>query len=137
MTIDRERVAAAAARLGLHHGRMISGSKSGYRRAFPDHVAVFNACIADDDGTDLWWGDLDLTVDEPKLVALASELGMTIHVLHESDARFIGRKEPFRLDLAPAVVRFTPAGETVVGTHRWLPELTRNAAGQLVSVRGE
>jgi hypothetical protein len=32
-------------------------------------------------------------------------------------------------------VRFTPAGETVVGTHWWLPELIRNPAVKRASVR--
>jgi hypothetical protein len=137
MTIDNERAAAAAAKLGLHHGRMISASKSWYRRAYPENVVVFNAALADVDGRDLWRGDLDLTVDETKLIALAAELGTTVHVLYESDARLIGREEPYRLDLAPAVVRVTPGGETILGEIRWGVPLTRNAAGQLVSVRSE
>jgi hypothetical protein len=137
MSIDSDHVAAAAARLGLHHGRMISGSKTGYRRAYPDNVVVFNAALADAGGRDLWRGDLDLTLDEPKLVALAADLGTTIHVLYESDARLIGRSEPYQLDLAPAVVRITPGGETIASAHWRAPKLTRNAAGQLVSVRAE
>lgn len=49
-----------------YEGRMISFSKGGYSTAHPEHVAVFNAnlCVA---AGKLWWGDLDLTVDEPLL----------------------------------------------------------------------
>lgn len=137
MSAGDELVSAATRKVGLHHGRMISGSKSGYRREHPDNVAVFNAALADANGTDLWRGDLDLTVDEPKLVALAADLGTTLHVLYESDARLIGRSEPYRLDLAPAVVQITSRGEAIIGTHSWVPELARNAAGQLVWVRSE
>lgn len=130
-----DRAREASAKLGLHHGRMISGSKSGYRREHPENVVVFNACIAGDDGAELWWGDLDLTVDEPKLLALAAELGTTLHVLYESDARYIGREQPDRVDLTPAVARLTPAGETILGTHQRVQKMARNTAGQLVGVR--
>lgn len=135
MSVDQDQISAVTRRLGLHHGRMISGSKSQYRRAHPDNIVVFNAALADAEGNDLWRGDLDLTVDEPKLIALATELGATLHVLHEDDARLIGKAEPYRLDLAPAVVRITPDGETMTGTHWRVPKLERNAAGQLEMAR--
>jgi hypothetical protein len=35
----------------------------------------------------LWRGDLDLTVDEPKLIALAADLGTTIYLLYASFTR--------------------------------------------------
>jgi hypothetical protein len=133
MRAGDERVKEATTKVGLHHGRMISGSKSRYRRDYPDHVVAFNAALADADGEELWWGDLDLTVDEPKLLALAAELETTIHVIYESDARYVGRKRPRRLDLTPAVVRLTSAGETLLGELRFGAPLTRNAAGHLVS----
>ena len=129
------RVKDASAKVGLHHGRMISGSKSGYRREHPDNIVVFNAALADADGNDLWRGDLDLTVDEPKLIALAADLATTICVLYEGDARLIGKTEPYRLDLAPSVVRITPAGETITGTHWRVPKLVRRATGQLEMAR--
>lgn len=132
---DDARVKEASAKVGLHHGRMIGGSKSGYRRAYPANAVVFNAAVADADGRDLWRGDLDLTVDEPKLIGLAAELGVTIHVLYEGDARPIGKRAPYRIDVAPSVVRITPEGETTVGTHWRVPRLRRNEAGQLEIVR--
>jgi hypothetical protein len=135
MNYGNERTSAAAAKVGLPNGRLISFSKSGYGRLYPDHVTVFNGTLADAEGAGIWWGDLDLTIDEPKLVALAAELGTTIHVIYESDAMFVGRDEPYRFELSSALVRVTPDGETIAGPHRWLPRLQRNAAGQLVLVR--
>jgi hypothetical protein len=137
MSHGSERATAAAAKVGLPDGRMISGSKSGYRRLYPDHVTVFNGTLADAEGAGLWRGDLDLTLDEPKLLALAAELGTTIHVIYESDAMFVRRDEPYRFELSSALVRITPEGETIAGPHRWRPKLARNDAGQLVLVREE
>jgi hypothetical protein len=107
---------------------MISRSKSGYQLAYPDHVAVFNAVLADAEGGELWRGDLDLTVDEPKLIALAADLKTTIHVIFESDARYVRTVKPDRLDIAPAVVRLTPDAVTHLGEMPWGAHLTRNAA---------
>jgi hypothetical protein len=47
--------------------RLISPSKTRYREANADHVAVLNAnvCIA---AGKVWWGDFDLTVDESQLL---------------------------------------------------------------------
>lgn len=137
MSSGSDRVRAATEKLGLHHGRMISGSKSAYRRAYPHHVVVFNAALADAHGNDLWRGDLDLTVDEPKLVSLAADLGATLHLLYEGDARLIGKPDPYQLDLAPAVVRITPDGETILNAHWRVPKVGRNREGRLVWVRSE
>jgi len=120
----------AVAELGLPNGRLISWSKSGYRHLYPDHAVVFNGSLADADGHGFWWGDIDLTIDEPKLVALAAKLKTTVHVLYESDARFAGSGE--RLDLSPAVVRVTAAGEVAIRERLGRPELIRNGDGQLI-----
>lgn len=54
--------------------RMISASKTGYRDRHPDHLPVFNAnvCLG---AAKIWFGDIDLTLDEPKLLDLASCTG--------------------------------------------------------------
>ena len=72
---------------------MISFSKSGYRKEHPDHVPVFNGnvCLL---GGKVWWGDLDLTLDEPKLVELARRVGQTVYVLYEHDGRFEQEERP-------------------------------------------
>lgn len=109
---------------------MISQTKSGYRRDHPDHVVIYNAALADDDGVHLWSGDLDLTVDEAKLQALATALEATIHVLYESDAWPIGDDAPGALDLRRAVLRVSPAGETSI-----TGGAARDAAGKLILAR--
>jgi hypothetical protein len=101
--VEPDRVRELAAELGLPWGRMITESKSWYGRAHPEHLAVFNATVADEAGTDLWWGDLDLTLDEPKLAAL---------------------------DAANAVARFTPDGE-VLGPGPSDGTLDRDEEGRL------
>lgn len=67
----------------LRHKRMISGSKSGYRRSYPEHDVMFNANMFTPSG--IWWnGDLDITKDNQKIQNLCDELGEEIIVLYES-----------------------------------------------------
>lgn len=79
-------------------GRMISGSRTGYRDRHPDHLLVFNATVCAGP-CKIWDGDLDLTLDEPTLLELAERTGQVIHVLHESDGRFTYKDQP-RIDEA-------------------------------------
>nr|HPI82220.1 hypothetical protein [Candidatus Paceibacterota bacterium] len=46
---------------GLMMGRMISGSKSGYRDRYPENLVVFNANIVTKKRGKVWHGDLDVT----------------------------------------------------------------------------
>jgi len=116
-----------AARVGLPNGRLISRSKSGYRDLYPDNFVLFNGTIADDAGHPLWWGDLDLTRDEAKLVELATALGQRLHLLFESDARF---NDP--VANAAAAVVIEPDG-TVALTYRW--GIERDGEGRIVRPR--
>jgi hypothetical protein len=86
---DREQKAAV---LG-HPGRMISGSKSGYRNRFPKNRPGFNANVCVESGK-IWHGDLDLTLDGERLQQLANELDEKVYVLHEMDARFENEESP-------------------------------------------
>ena len=91
-------------------GRMIRDSKTTYRDEHPDHPPVFNAnvCL----GTDkVWWGDLDLTIDEEPLLDLASRTGQTVSVLYETDGRFRFEDHPL---IAEAVYSAAPSGHTLV-----------------------
>jgi hypothetical protein len=72
---------------GLPMGRCF-GSKSGYRWAHPDNECVFNANVFCQKAGKIWWGDLDLTRDRPKLEAVARKLRMKLYVLYEGDGRF-------------------------------------------------
>ena len=73
-------------KLGVE-GRMISGSKSFYRKLHPDNLVCFNAniCI---DNKKVWWGDVDLTLDKNILLEIAVLCNEDIYVLQEMDARF-------------------------------------------------
>jgi len=69
--------------LGME-GRMISNSKSDYAHNNPTHVIMFNADLVANNEK-IWWGDLDLTLDEEKLVKLAATLDTTLFLYHEGE----------------------------------------------------
>ena len=71
---------------GLNYGRMISGSKSGYASRNKGNIIVFNARVAILGEGVIWWGDLDITKDEPNLKSVSKEIGKPIFILRESDA---------------------------------------------------
>lgn len=77
-----------------HSGRMISGSKGQYNHDNPRNVTVFNGNLVLESGEKIWYGDLDLTVDEPAVVLLATALGERVYVLREMDARFENESNP-------------------------------------------
>jgi hypothetical protein len=133
MDYGNARASEAAALVGLPNGRIIAWSKSSYRRNHPDHFAVFNGTIADEAGAGLWWGDLDLTVDEKRLVKLAAALDTTLYVFYEGDwPRFGAEGSVADLPRASFVVR--PTGEVEVP-----PSLSgyavRDGMGRLVQDR--
>ncbi len=72
-------------------GRMIASSK---RDVPKGHICVFNANLCVRSRGKIWYGDLDLTTDETDLVKFAAELGETLYVLRESDARFENEAKP-------------------------------------------
>lgn len=74
-------------------GRMISGSKTGYRMRFPRNLAIFNANIIVDDKK-VWWGDIDLTVSKNDLLEIAVLENIDIYVLYEMDGRFENENSP-------------------------------------------
>jgi len=68
---------------GFYQGRMISGSKSGYRHRFPENDVVFNACIFTKN-CGKWHGDLDITRDKEMLQKLCDILGEEMLITFES-----------------------------------------------------
>jgi hypothetical protein len=82
-------------------GRMISGSKSGYRMSNPNNLAVFNANICTKDAK-VWWGDIDLTKSKFDLLQIAEAIGEEVYVLFEMDGRFENEASP-KLDRAIAI----------------------------------
>lgn len=87
----------------LPDARMISGSKSSYSRQYPDHVVIFNANLCTRANGKIWYGDIDLTVDADKLLALRAQLGEDVFILYEMDARFENEAAPL-LEKARACV---------------------------------
>lgn len=83
-------------------GRMISRSKSGYVAKNPDNYVIFNANICTVDGK-IWYGDLDLTLDEQALRALREDVGQDLYILLEADANWYTEHDP-RLTNAVAMV---------------------------------
>lgn len=88
-------------------GRLISGSKSGYRNNFPDNFAIFNANLCIDEGK-VWWGDIDITKSKEGLQEIADRSGKKIYVLYEMDGRFEYDENP---QLNRAAVVFVPGKE--------------------------
>ena len=82
-------------------GRMMSGSKSGYRMSNPNNLTIFNSNICTKDGK-IWWGDIDLTKSKADLLEIAEATGEEIYVLFEMDGRFENEASP-KLDKAVAI----------------------------------
>lgn len=74
--------------LGFYNGRLISGSKSTYRKKLPDNLVLFNANIFTEKFGKIFYGDIDLTKDQSALKYISLELNETLYVLNEMDGRF-------------------------------------------------
>ena len=72
----------------FHNGRMIGGSKSGYRNMHPDDLIIFNANVLMPGYGKVWYGDLNLTEDYLVLREIAQNLNTDLYVLWETDGRF-------------------------------------------------
>jgi len=77
---------------GLPKGRLIGHSKSQYREDYPDNIVIFNANIFVLGDGKIWYGDLDLTLDEKALKRVATQLGKDLFVLSEFAGRFENEK---------------------------------------------
>jgi len=82
-------VERAAVEILGDHGRLLSMSKTWYEREHPGHTVYFNACIFSVDATEIWFGDLNLTLEADKLEELAARIG-PIYVTPEQPYRFRG-----------------------------------------------
>jgi hypothetical protein len=69
-------------------GSMLSGSK----QSPPGEEIFWNACIFDKKGTEIWFGDLNLTKSVDKLQEVANLVGK-IYVTREHPFRWKGLKE--------------------------------------------
>ena len=87
-------------------GRMISFSKSGYMKRFPENLVVFNSNVCTKGGK-IWYGDMDITLSCNDLSDLSKDLKETIYVLREMDGRFENEETP---RTERAIVSFFPEG---------------------------
>lgn len=87
------------------YGRIL-GSKSRYRDAHPNNFTIFNANICIKQGK-VWFGDVDLTLEKDILLKISKEVGQTLYVLYEMDARFNHEEEPL---LSKSACIFRPDG---------------------------
>jgi hypothetical protein len=78
-------------KLGMR-GTMISGSKTAYMIANPDHEVFFNACVFNGAGVQVWFGDIDLTLSSDAIQELTEEYGV-LYVTREQPFRFKGLEE--------------------------------------------
>lgn len=85
--------------MGWWCGRMISGSKSGYRRWRPKNIPIFNSNMCTLTHGKIWHGDLDITDDDETLKKIAAYLNEPIYLLYEMDGRFENGEKP-RIDKA-------------------------------------
>ena len=92
---------------GFHNSRMISGSKSGYRKRYPDHDIIFNSNIFTLNGKE-FYGDINLTKDNPLLQKICDELGEEMIVLTEMLGRFGAEDRPYEELEADAHAKFLP-----------------------------
>ena len=79
---------------GFNIARMIGGSKSFYRKEYPDDLIVFNANVLMPNYGKVWYGDLNLTQDYIILKSIADTLDKKLYVLSEMDGRFGEEKKP-------------------------------------------
>ena len=84
-------------------GRMIGGSKTGYRSQHSDDLVIFNANVLMPGYGKVWHGDLNLTADYSVLKDIAKSLNTTLYVLWESDGRFGEENKPLTALLDKAV----------------------------------
>ena len=87
----------------FHNGRMIGGSKTGYRNMHPDDLIIFNANVLMPGYGKVWYGDLNLTEDYLVLREIAQNLNTDLYVLWESDGRFGEENKPLTALLDKAV----------------------------------
>jgi hypothetical protein len=105
-------------------GRLVGYEHTVYLDAGADHFVEFNAAIWFAAGQ-VWWGDLDLTLDEPILAGLAAETGETVYVVWEDHGHGRLRRPASHYE---AIYSVSPDGE--VGMVEALFE--RGADGRLL-----
>ena len=92
----------------MDENRMIAGSKSGYHQRHPKNDVLFNANIFTPTKGKIWYGDLDITLDNKKLQDICNEIGEEMIVVSEMMGRFDAEKRPYSEIEKNAHIRLTP-----------------------------
>ena len=109
-------IEASVERILGHAGRMMSYSKSGYRERRPTNVCVFNSrlvTVLAGQSECVWWGDIDVTLWEERLVALARLIEKPLYLFYERDAA-----DELLADLDRALLTVSPIGQVEHGEQR-------------------
>ena len=78
---------------GLVTGRVLTTSlKSFYWENFPNHEVHFNANLLTESKGKIWWGDIDLNLDGPKIFEIAREINEDIYLVKQTDGHFENEK---------------------------------------------
>lgn len=73
---------------GLQQSRIIAFSKSNYKSDHPNDLVLFNANVLTASAGKIYYGDLNLTLEERKLQEIANTLSETLYILEQNDCRF-------------------------------------------------
>jgi len=111
---------------GLIISRMISGSKTGYTKKYPNNLVIFNANVIIKSVGKIWHGDLDLTYDALILKQIADELGEPLYVLYEMYARFGNENRPVEELIKEAVWSTDSDWEPTLANYLKLKEIKRD-----------
>ena len=90
---------------GLHPGRLLGSSKSGYRDSHPEDLIVFNSNVITKTSGKIWYGDLNINLDRSKLDKISAEIGEPLYILYEMDARFEHENDPIEDLIKKAVFK--------------------------------
>jgi hypothetical protein len=116
---------------GFHCGRMISGSKSGYRERHPKNDVIFNARIFTPKHGNVFWGDLDITLDSNELQMVCNELGEEMIITTESVSWYAEDKKHEDIEKY-AHAKFIPESKTYL--QRVYDGLTGIQAGNMTII---
>lgn len=109
-----ERAKDTAERILGEEGRLIAGIRSRYTERRPTNLPVFSGSVITLIGKrfeTVWTGDLDLTLWEQRLAALARQLDREICLLNEGDALHGDLSDP----RSSAIVIVSANGQTKIG----------------------
>ncbi len=92
----------------LYSGRMIGGSKSGYHSTHPNDDILFNANIFIPSLGKVWWGDLNITLDNEALQEVCNKIGEEMIIVSEMLGRFEAEERLYKEIENNAHIKFIP-----------------------------